>query len=126
MTVTGMATSSNGKKKSKKKAPAKAAKTKKTDGQKKKVSAKDAAKAGKARAAAHDAAAMRPGVPGPEPVSYEEPTDPRGPLEPKADQTSPKPATPTGCPVHADRTDFAQQGEYLTTPQGVRRAETDH
>ena len=29
------------------------------------------------------AAAMRPGVPGPEPVSYEEPTDPRGPLEPK-------------------------------------------
>ena len=79
MTVTGMATSSNGKKKSKKKAPAKAAKTKKTDGQKKKVSAKDAAKAGKARAAAHDAAAMRPGVPGPEPVSYEEPTDPREP-----------------------------------------------
>ena len=126
MTVTGMATSSNGKKKSKKKAPAKAAKTKKTDGQKKKVSAKDAAKAGKAQAAAHDAAAMRPGVPGPEPVSYEEPTDPRGPLESKADQTSPKPATPTGCPVHADRTDFAQQGEYLTTPQGVRRAETDH
>ena len=59
MTVTGMATSSNGKKKSKKKAPAKAAKTKKTDGQKKKVSAKDAAKAGKARAAAHDAAAGR-------------------------------------------------------------------
>lgn len=69
---------------------------------------------------------MRPGVPGTEPVPYAEPTEPREPLAPKQDQTSPEPATPTGCPVSAERAAFAQQGAYLTSPQGVRRAETDH
>ncbi len=118
-----MSASNDRKKKSDKaktKAKTKAAKSAKDD-KATKAKAKTKAKKG-----AHDAAAMRPGVPGPEPVAYDEPTDPREPLAPKDDQTSPKPATPTGCPVHADRTDFAQQGPYLTTPQGVRRAETDH
>ncbi len=54
---------------------------------KKKTKSKAKAKALKAKTAAHDPADVRPGVPGPEPVAYEEPTDPRAPLPPKEVQS---------------------------------------
>ncbi len=69
------------------------------------------------QAQAHDPAAVRPGVPGPERVPYEEPTEPREPLPPKADQKLP--------PAARDE-NLSQRGAYLTTPLGSRRAETDH
>lgn len=59
------------------------------------------------QAQAHDPAAVRPGVPGPEPVPYEEPTEPREPLPPKADQKLP--------PAARDE-NLSQRGAYLTTP----------
>ncbi|WP_281284287.1 catalase [Nocardioides litoris] len=67
-----------------------------------------------------------PGVPGPEPTPLEEPTEPREPLPPKPDQGTPTPLTPTGEPLAAEPTDFAQRGAHLTTAGGVRLADTDH
>ncbi|MGW3562119.1 hypothetical protein ACWDNT_33370, partial [Streptomyces sp. NPDC000963] len=40
-----------------------------------------------------------PGAPSPEPVPVEEPTEPRGPLPPKPDQTGPETVSPTGQPT---------------------------
>ncbi len=67
-----------------------------------------------------------PGVPAPEPPSLEEPTQPREPLPPREDQTAPETVTATGAETGAARTARAQQGEYLTTAQGVRLYDTDH
>jgi catalase len=66
-----------------------------------------------------------PGRPSPETPSAGEPTQPRGPLPPKPDQSGPGPFTPTGRPgvPPASR---AQGGAYLTTAQGVRLPDTDH
>ncbi|MFB9314562.1 catalase [Nocardioides plantarum] len=69
---------------------------------------------------------LAPGVPGPEAPSLEEPTEPREPLPPKPDQGTPLPATPTGEPLAAEPTDFAQRGAFLTTSSGTRLADTDH
>jgi catalase len=44
----------------------------------------------------------------------------------KSDQAAPKSAGPTGCPISPDTYSYAQQGEYLTTAQGVRLPDTDH
>ncbi|MEJ5998023.1 catalase [Corynebacterium sp. H130] len=67
-----------------------------------------------------------PGVPTSTPAQKAEPTDPRGPIPPKPDQGSPKPHTPTGCPVHANPADFGEQGAFHTTQQGARINDTDH
>ncbi|MBE7187162.1 catalase [Jatrophihabitans endophyticus] len=67
-----------------------------------------------------------PGVPGPEPAAFDEPTEPREPLPPKADQTGPETRLPTGTETGAPRTAAAQQGPYLTTAHGVPLADTDH
>ena len=67
-----------------------------------------------------------PGVPGPEPVSLTESTDPRGPLPPKADQTGPDTRFPTGAETGAPQPAAAQQGAYLTTAHGTPLADTDH
>ncbi|MFG7944601.1 catalase [Streptomyces cacaoi] len=67
-----------------------------------------------------------PGRPGVEPPQLEEPTEPRGPLPPKADQTKPKPYSATGEEVDTDANVRAQTGPYLTTAQGLRLPDTDH
>ncbi|MDP9933959.1 catalase [Paenarthrobacter nicotinovorans] len=67
-----------------------------------------------------------PGVPGSEPASLEEPTTPREPLPPKPDQRAPEAVSPTGTPTGAPATARAQSGQYLTTAQGLRLADTDH
>lgn len=67
-----------------------------------------------------------PGAPGSEPPSLEEPTEPREPLPPKADQGAPGTRTPTGAETGAPATAMGQQGEWLTTAQGVRLHDTDH
>jgi catalase len=69
---------------------------------------------------------VTPGVPSPETPSLEEPTEPRGPLDPKPDQGTPTPLTPTGSPLDAEPTRFAQQGAHLTTATGVRLRDSDH
>jgi catalase len=55
-----------------------------------------------------------------------EPTTPRGPLRPPADQTGPSMLSPTGQPTRAKASDRAQAGDYLTTAQGLRLPDTDH
>jgi catalase len=67
-----------------------------------------------------------PGVPGSEPASLEKPTTPREPLPPKPDQRAPEAVSPTGTPTGAPATARAQSGQYLTTAQGLRLADTDH
>ncbi|MEU7528231.1 catalase [Saccharothrix sp. NPDC042600] len=67
-----------------------------------------------------------PGAPGSEPPSLEEPTEPRGPLPPKADQDAPETVTPTGAETGAPKTANSQQGAFLTTAQGLRLYDTDH
>lgn len=72
------------------------------------------------------ASSMVPGVPTPAPPSLEEPTAPREPLPPKADQAGPDTRTATGAPTGVPAPGVAQQGAYLTTAHGTRLADTDH
>jgi catalase len=67
-----------------------------------------------------------PGAPGSEPPSVAEPTTPRPPVPPKADQQAPAPRSATGADTGAAADSRAQKGEYLTTAQGVRLRDTDH
>ena len=67
-----------------------------------------------------------PGAPASEAPSVEEPTEPRLPLVPKPDQSGPDPYSPTGMASRDDHGAAAQQGEHLTTAQGVRVSDTDH
>ncbi|GAA4154155.1 catalase CatB [Gryllotalpicola daejeonensis] len=67
-----------------------------------------------------------PGAPGPEPAPLDEPTQPRGPLPPKPDQSGPDTYTPTGAPTTTPQDAVAQQGERLTTAQGAPLRDTDH
>ncbi|WHT18421.1 catalase [Crossiella sp. CA-258035] len=67
-----------------------------------------------------------PGAPSSAPPSLDEPTAPRGPLPPKADQTSPETVSPTGAPTGAPKIANGQQGEFLTTSAGARLYDTDH
>ncbi|OLF15967.1 catalase [Actinophytocola xanthii] len=67
-----------------------------------------------------------PGAPGSEPPDLELPVLPREPLPPKADQAAPRTVTPTGVDTGLPATSKSQQGEYLTTAQGLRLYDTDH
>ncbi|WP_156670601.1 catalase, partial [Mycobacterium sp. E136] len=67
-----------------------------------------------------------PGAPGPEAPSFDEPTAPREPLPPKADQVAPELRTATGATVDGPLTARGQQEAYLTTAQGARLYDTDH
>ncbi len=67
-----------------------------------------------------------PSAPGSEPPDLAEPTTPQEPLPPKNDQIAPELRTATGTPVEGPATARGQQGEYLTTAQGVRLYDTDH
>lgn len=67
-----------------------------------------------------------PGAPAPKPVPVDEPTDPTGPLPPKADQRGPDTYSPTGQPTRTPQEKVAQGGERLTTAQGARLYDTDH
>jgi len=67
-----------------------------------------------------------PGAPGVEPPALVEPTEPREPMRPKADQQAPATVSPTGAPIGSPAKVNAQTGAYLTTAQGVRRGDTDH
>ena len=67
-----------------------------------------------------------PGVPGVQPPSLAEPTTPREPLPPKADQQGPDTRTATGAPTTVPAVDVAQQGAFLTTAHGTRLTDTDH
>ncbi|MGQ4335423.1 catalase [Streptomyces hayashii] len=67
-----------------------------------------------------------PGKPGPESPSVAEPTQPREPLPPKADQSGPDTASPTGQPTGADQARMAQSGSFLTNAQGTRLYDSDH
>ena len=67
-----------------------------------------------------------PGAVSPEPPTVEQPTTPREPLPPKADQQGPEAVSPTGTPTGAPVTSRAQSGPYLTTAQGARLSDTDH
>ena len=76
--------------------------------------------------AGRDDAPLVPGAPAPEPPSLAEPTEPQGPLPPKADQAGPDRRTATGAATDAAPADVAQQGAFLTTSQGLRLRDTDH
>ena len=68
-----------------------------------------------------------PGAPGPEPASVSEPTEQRAPLPPKPDQGAPAAVSATGRDAGGEgRGARAQDGEFLTTAQGVRVADSDH
>jgi catalase len=67
-----------------------------------------------------------PGVPGSEPATVDEPTQPREPLPPRQDQGAPDRRTATGADLGVPPTAVGQQGAYLTTAQGVRLRDTDH
>lgn len=67
-----------------------------------------------------------PGRPGPRPPAVGEPTVPREPLPPKADQDGPETLSPTGQPTGAAQAAVAQGGAYLTTAQGARLPDSDH
>jgi catalase len=67
-----------------------------------------------------------PGAPTSRPPSATEPTEPQGPLPPKADQRGPDTYSPTGVPTGAPQKAMAQSGERLTTAQGARLYDTDH
>ncbi|WP_034263266.1 catalase [Actinospica robiniae] len=70
--------------------------------------------------------AEAPGAPGAEPATVSEPTEPRAPLPPKPDQAQPAPLSATGRGPDAGDDARAQNGEYLTTAQGVRLPDSDH
>ena len=61
-----------------------------------------------------------------EPPTLAEPTEPRGPLPPKADQQGPDTRTATGASTQVAPVDVAQQGAFLTTAHGARLVDTDH
>ena len=67
-----------------------------------------------------------PGSPGAEAAPLEEPTEPRGPLDPKEGQGVPRAVTPTGAETGASPQDAGPQGAYLTTSQGARLRDSDH
>ena len=67
-----------------------------------------------------------PGAPAGEQPAVVEPTTPREPLPPKPDQQGPEAVSPTGSPTGAPEHARAQSGQYLTTAQGLRLADTDH
>jgi catalase len=67
-----------------------------------------------------------PGAPNSESPAIDEPTEPRGPLPPKPDQTGPETVTPTGAATGAEKLSNGQQGEFLTTSVGLRLHDTDH
>ncbi len=67
-----------------------------------------------------------PGSPGSAPAPLAEPTQPQPPLPPKAHQGAPDTRTPTGAETGTPAAAMGQQGEYLTTAQGVRLRDTDH
>jgi catalase len=67
-----------------------------------------------------------PGAPAPLPPPVEEPTAPREPMTPKADQRGPDTYSPTGQPTGASWGEVAQAGAFLTTAQGARLYDTDH
>ncbi|MEU2778160.1 catalase [Streptomyces sp. NPDC007162] len=67
-----------------------------------------------------------PGKPGPDSPPVAEPTEARGPLPPKPDQSGPDTYSPTGQPTGAGRDRVAQAGSHLTDAQGHRRPDTDH
>ena len=72
-----------------------------------------------------DGALRIPGVPAPEPPAFEEPTEPREPLPPAADQHGPEPRTAGGT-LSGDAAHHHQQGAHLTTAQGLRLRDSDH
>ncbi|MEU5884772.1 catalase [Spirillospora sp. NPDC047279] len=72
------------------------------------------------------AGAEIPGRPGSATPTVEEPTEPAGPLPPKPDQRAPETVTSTGRSVSAAPTGRAQDGEFLTTAQGLRLPDSDH
>ncbi|KQY60589.1 catalase [Aeromicrobium sp. Root495] len=76
--------------------------------------------------AVKDAAPVIPGTPGSGTPTVEEPTEPHGPLPPKADQHGPVPHSPTGAPSKDGDLAAAQQGERLTTATGTPLRDTDH
>ena len=67
-----------------------------------------------------------PGSPGSAPATAREPEAPHGPLPPKRTQSGPQTRTPTGADSGAPQAAVAQQGEFLTSAQGVRLQDTDH
>ncbi|PNH86437.1 catalase [Arthrobacter sp. AFG20] len=67
-----------------------------------------------------------PGAPASEQPAVVEPTTPREPLPPKPDQQGPEAVSPTGSPTGAPEHSRSQSGQYLTTAQGLRLADTDH
>lgn len=67
-----------------------------------------------------------PGKPAPESPSVDEPTEPRDPLPPKSDQSSPAMVSATGQPTGADQDRRRQADAYLTTAQGARLYDSDH
>ncbi|MFF5703258.1 catalase [Streptomyces sp. NPDC012794] len=67
-----------------------------------------------------------PGKPAAASPQREEPTSPRPPLPPKADQEGPETVSPTGQATGAEGARDAQSGAYLTSAQGTRLYETDH
>ncbi|MEU5695054.1 catalase [Actinosynnema sp. NPDC020468] len=73
-----------------------------------------------------DVVTHAPGAPAAEPPSLAQPTEPREPLPPQADQAAPETRSPTGAPTGAATATNAQQGAFLTTSQGVRLHDTDH
>ncbi|GAA2356012.1 catalase [Streptomyces carpaticus] len=75
---------------------------------------------------ATDAAHGIPGRPSVEAPALDEPTEPRGPLPPKTDQSGPATVTPTGQDSGTAAERVAQGGPYLTTAQGNRLYDTDH
>ncbi|AKT50316.1 catalase [Arsenicicoccus sp. oral taxon 190] len=62
----------------------------------------------------------------PDKPSLEEPTTPQPPLPPADDTRAPQVRTATGYDTGAAPDARAQQGEYLTTAQGVRLPDSDH
>ncbi|WP_017604955.1 catalase [Nocardiopsis alkaliphila] len=73
-----------------------------------------------------DPAAKIPGRPNKQPPPLEEPTEPRGPLPPKPDQTAPESYSATGRPVDGLARARSQDGAYLTNAQGTRLPDSDH
>ncbi|QMU77197.1 catalase [Streptacidiphilus sp. PB12-B1b] len=67
-----------------------------------------------------------PGAPAPVPPPVDEPTEPTGPLPPKADQSGPQTYSPTGQETGIPQKEVAQGGDRLTTAQGARLYDTDH
>ncbi|WP_028644059.1 catalase [Nocardioides sp. URHA0020] len=67
-----------------------------------------------------------PGAPGSGTPTVAEPTKPRDPLPPKADQAGPERRTATGAPTDVPAEAVSAQGRFLTTAQGARLRDSDH